>query len=287
METNTNTKEEIDLIYLVRAAKKGIIDFVNWIFSFTWKNGIVLLLLSGIGAGIGFTIFNIKKPVYLSELAIAHQRFDNDQCFEIINDLAKLSGKDDLLSKKLKISAEMAREIKSLSYEPINPRLLKIYGDSVEVKYPFKVIAEVYSQNILDTLQSKLMKYLEENDYGVKRKELEKEYLEKYASKLKNEILSIDTLKQLVNKSIEHKNMGNGVLIDEPIDPVKISQRAVELVNAELKIKERQKLNDSFELIVGFNGGVVKTSNVLMSSIYGFFGGYIFGLIFLYRRQKK
>lgn len=287
MENNSPVKEEIDLIYLLRATRDGITTFINWIINFSIKNILVLLVFMAIGGGIGFGVFNVKKEVYISDLSIAHNRFDNDQCFELINNLTKLNGKEDLLSKKLGITREMAAEIKSLSYEPINPRVSKIYNDSVEVRYPFKVIAEVYNQNILDTLQRKIMQYLETNEYGVKRKELEKEYLEDYEQKLKNEIQAIDTLKRLVNQSIAHKNMGNGVIIDEPIDPVKISQRAVELYNAQLKTKEKQKLNDSFELIVGFNGGVRKTANVLMSSVYGVLAGYLIGLMLLYRRSKS
>ncbi len=287
MENNSPVKEEIDLIYLLRATRDGSTTFINWSINFSIKNILVLLVFMAIGGGIGFGVFNVKKEVYISDLSIAHNRFDNDQCFELINNLTKLNGKEDLLSKKLGITREMAAEIKSLSYEPINPRVSKIYNDSVEVRYPFKVNAEVYSQNILDTLQRKIMQYLETNEYGVKRKELEKEYLEDYEQKLKNEIQAIDTLKRLVNQSIAHKNMGNGVIIDEPIDPVKISQRAVELYNAQLKTKEKQKLNDSFELIVGFNGGVRKTANVLMSSIYGVLAGYLIGLMLLYRRSKS
>ncbi len=286
MESNKSIKEEIDLIYLLRATRDGISNFINWIISFSIKNSLLLIVFMAIGGGIGFGVFNVKKEVYVSDLSIAHNRFDNDQCFELINNLSKLNGKEELVAKALGINKEMAAEIKSLSYEPINPRVSKIYNDSVEVRYPFKVIAEVYSQKVLDTLEKRIMSYLETNAYGVKRKELEKDYLTKYEEKLKNEIQAIDTLKRLVNQSIAHKNLGNGVIIDEPIDPVKISQRAVELYNAQLKTQEKQQLNDSFELIVGFNGGVRKTANVLMSSIYGALGGYLIGLIILYRRSK-
>ena len=280
-------KGDIDLLYILSSIKNGVSDLINWTINTTIKKIVVVIIFVATGLGIGFLVFSFKKPVYISDLTIAHTRFDNDQCFELVNNLTKLNGVPDQTSKVLNISSEMANEIKGIFYQPINPRTTKLYNDSALVIIPFKISVEVYTPGVLDTLQQKLMNYLESNDYGVKRKMLKKAYLEQYEQKIKNEILAIDTLKNIVNQSIKHKNQGNGVLIDEPIDPVKISQRSVELINAELKIKEQQQLNNSFELMVGFNGGVRKTANLMLSMFYGFLVGYLFALIWIYRREKK
>lgn len=282
-----NTKEEIDLIYILRSIKNGVANFFTWVINTTFKKLLLVLLFAGIGAGIGFLMFTVKKPMYVSDLTINHTRFDNDQCFELINNLTKLNGKEKQLSKILKMDEKMLLEVKSISYEPLNARVTKIFNDSTEVMLPFKVYVEVYDPIVLDSLQNSIMNYLETNEYGVKRKQLQKDYLTKYSAKIKNEIQAVDTLKRLVNQSIIHKNMGNGVVIDEPIDPVRISQRTIELCNAELKIEELKELNSSFELMVGFNGGVLKTANLMLSLFYGFIFGYVFCLIWLYRRELK
>lgn len=282
-----NNKEEIDLIYVLRSIKNGVSNFFSWIINTTLKKILFVIVFAGIGTGIGFLTFTYKKPMYVSDLTINHTRFDNDQCYELINNLTKLNGKEKQLSKVLKMDEKMLLEVKSISYEPLNARVTKIYNDSADVMLPFKVFVEVYDPVVLDSLQSSIMYYLESNEYGVKRKELQKDYLTKYSEKIKNELKSVDTLKHLVNESIIHKNMGNGVVIDEPIDPVRISQRNIELCNAELKIEELKELNNSFELIVGFNGGVLKTANLMLSLSYGFIFGYIICLIWLYRRELK
>lgn len=282
-----NTKEEIDLIYILRSVKNSFSNFFTWVLNTTLKKFLIVILFAGIGASIGFLMFTVKKPMYVSDLTINHTRFDNDQCFELINNLTKLNGKEKQLSKVLKMDEKMLLEVKSISYEPLNARVTKIFNDSTKVMLPFKVYVEVYDPSVLDSLQNSLMNYLESNEYGVKRKQLQEDYLTKYSAKIKNEILAVDTLKRLVNQSIIHKNMGNGVVIDEPIDPVRISQRTIELCNAELKIEELKELNSSFELMVGFNGGVLKTANLMLSLFYGFVFGYILCLIWIYRRELK
>lgn len=281
-----NTQEEIDLVYVLRSIKNGFTGFFSWIINTTLKKIFIVLLFAGIGTGIGFLTFTYKKPLYVSDLTIDHTRFDNDQCYELINNLTKLNGKEKQLSKLLKLNENILVNVKSITFQPLNARVTKIFNDSSEVILPFKVLVEVYDPVVLDSLQKGIMNYLETNEYGVKRKAIKKDYLDKYAERIKHEILSVDTLKHLVNESIIHKNMGNGVVIDEPIDPVRISQRALELYNAELKVVEMKEMNNSFELMVGFNGGVLKTANLLLSLFYGFAYGYVICLIWLYRKEK-
>jgi hypothetical protein len=280
-------KEDIDLISILRNIKNGVINLFNWVYTTSVNKFLILLVFISLGVGLGFLTFNIKKPIYLSDLTISHIRFDNDQCYELVNNLTKLKGKEAQLAKILKTDVKIMQEVRSITFQPINPRVSKIFNDSVMVMQPFKILAEVYDPSVFDTLESSIMNYLETNEYGVRRKLIKKDYLEKFEEKIKKEILSIDTLKRIVYQSIAQKNTGNGIIIDEPIDPVKISQKAMELYNTQLKTNEDLILNNSFELIVGFNGGVPKTANMPLSMFYGFLVGYLVGLLWLFRRQKK
>ena len=282
-----NNKEEIDLINVIRNIKDGVVNFFRWVIKTTIKKFFVLLVFISIGAGLGFSVFSVKNPVYISDLTISHTRFNNDQCYELIDALTELSGDAKQLSKILKIDRSIAQKIKKIHYQPLNARVTKIFNDSALVMLPFKIVVEAYDPLVYDSLQAQLMNYLETNEYGVKRKQIDEEYWSGFDAKIKEEIKSVDTLKRIVNESIKRKNVGNGVVIDEPIDPVKISIRTIELQNAHLKVNEKLKLNNSFELMIGFNGGVEKSADILLSMIYGFLAGYIIGLIFLYAREQK
>ncbi len=283
----SNAKEEIDLISMLAGIKNGIARFFSWIYHNTLQNLIVVILFSLIGAGIGFSVFSIKRPIYISELTISHIRFTNDQCFELINNLTKLNGDDRLMSQMLKMDIASVQKVKSITYLPLSTRTNKLYSDSASYVFPFKVSAEVYDPSVLDSLQSKIMSYLESNQYGIKRKQIDKQSIQKYIDKLSKEMNDVDSLKKIVNQSILHKNSGNGVMIDEPIDPVKITQKAVELFDSQLKLEKQLAINESFELMMGFNGGVQLTADITLSIVSGILYGYLFSLIFLFIRRKK
>lgn len=282
-----NNKEEIDLISVIINIKNGIAGFFKWVIKTTIKKIPIVLIFVIIGVGLGFSFYNVKKPVFISELTVSHTRFNNDQCYELIDNLTQLNGKYVPLAKILKTDLATISKVKNMTYQPLNARVTKIFNDSALVMLPFKIIVEAYDASVYDTLQPILMNYLESNEFGVRRKQIDFEYWTNFEAKLQKEIKSVDSLKQIVNESIKRKNVGNGVLIDEPIDPVKISVRTIELQNAQLKVNEKLKLNNSFEVLVGFNGGVEKTADVLMSMIYGFLAGYLLSLIWLYAREQK
>ncbi|MBK7312087.1 MAG: hypothetical protein IPI93_15220 [Sphingobacteriaceae bacterium] len=283
----TNTPEEIDLLYVLRNITKGTSNLFNWLFNTTVKHFILLTLFVLGGMGLGFSVFSVKQPVYTSEITISHIRFNNDQCYELINNLTELSGNHEKISKTLKLDMATAMKIKKFMFEPLSTRYSRIFSDSASVITPFKVEVEVYDPSIYDTLQAQIMNYLETNEYGVKRKLIDAEYWNNFSNRVEKEVESIDTLRALVNQSIKQKNFGSGVVIDQPIDPVKISQRSIELQNAQLKAQEKIKLNNSFELVLGFNGGIEKTADVILSMMFGAAAGYLIGLLWLYIRQKR
>jgi hypothetical protein len=283
----TNTPEEIDLLYVLRNIGKGISNLFKWIFNTTLKQFLVLTLFVLLGIGLGFAVFSIKRPVYRSEMTISHVRLNNDQCYELIHNLSEIVGNNSQVAKTLKLDEASAAQIKKFIFLPLNNRYGRIFADSASVITPFKVEVEVYDPSVYDTLETQIMNYLETNEYSVKRKLIDLNYWTSFEKKVIKEIESIDTLRKLVNQSIKEKNYGSGVVIDQPIDPVKISQRMIELQNAQLEAIGKLKLNNSFELVLGFNGGVEKTANVIFTMLYGAIAGYLLGLLWIYIRQRR
>jgi hypothetical protein len=282
-----NTPEEIDLLYVLRNIVVGISNLFKWIFNATAKHFLLVMLFVLLGIGLGFGVFSIKRPVYISDLTIAHQRLNDDQCYELIHNLTVLSGKAERISKVLKLDLATAGKIKKFLFEPLSTRYTRIFSDSASVILPFKVVVEVYDPSVYDTLQTHIMNYLETNEYGVRRKQLDVDYWVDFEKRVGKEIESIDTLRKLVNQSIKEKSYGNGVVIDQPVDPVRISERAIILHNTQLKARQKIKMNNSFEVVQGFNGGVEKTADVILSMFYGAIFGYLLGLLWIYIRQKK
>jgi uncharacterized protein YneF (UPF0154 family) len=279
-------KDEIDLVSVFDSIKKAILGFVHWIqhlIQVSINNIKIMLLFVSIGVGISVGIFFTKKPVYTSTLSMSHTRLNNGQCMELINGLTKTPDKNKALSQKLNISADMATQIKDISCK-LEGNLANI--DSLTKISDFKIEVKVYDFSILDSLETKILNFLESNEYARKRKVLDRAYLDNLEDKTKKQIIAIDSLKTIVEKSILPRSIGNGIILGESIDPVKVYQESMSLYQTELRISKDRELNNSFEVIVGFSTAV-PTANLLMNIIIGLFSGYIIGLIWVLRKKTE
>ena len=236
-----------------------------------------------IGSAIGYGLFKLSPIVYESELTLSHKRMTNGQCIDIIYNLSKSTKAKDELAKKLKIDLATAKKIKSIYYKPLNNSSAQ---DSLHKISDFKIEVKVYDKEILDSLETKLISFLESNEYASKRKEMNRLYLEKLEERIKTQIVSIDSLKEIVDKSIIPKSLGNGIIMGESIDPVKVYQESMNLYQSQLKINNEKELNNSFEIVVGFHSAT-PTSSTVNNMLLGIFIGYVIGIIWVWRREKK
>lgn len=286
-----NTSEEIDLISVYTSIKNGFLNLmrsISYLFSFSIKNIVPLLLFIIVGAGISIGMFYLKRPVYVAELTVSHIRLNNSECYAYMNNLTKNNVYDPaILAEKLGIGIEIAKHIKSISCKALNESLEKNYKDSAFVLFPFKIEVSSYSNSIFDSLQKGLLNYLESNKFATKRKIINREYLDKYDERLKGEIIAIDSLKLIVDKSILPRNNGNGIILGEPIDPVKVYQTGMDLYQTQLRIEEQRELNNSFEIMVDFPKRAFEVSNLFIYIITSVILSYLIGLIWLFRRVKN
>lgn len=276
--------EEIDLLIILRSIKRGFLNvflYIQELISLSFRNKKTLLAFIIVGVGIGAGLFFIKKPVFASSLTLSHTRIDNIQCADLVNSLSKIPNMDSVLSKKLKIDIKTAKEIKSIAYKSLN----KIEeNDSLLKLADFKIEVQVYNPSILDSLQKKILMFLESNEYATKRKEINKLYLDRIEEKLKSEIIAVDSLKHIVDKSILPRSMGNGIILGESVDPVKVYQEGMKLYQSQLEINQAKELNNSFEIIVGFSPAI-PTSSLIFNVLVGFILSLLSGIVWI--KNKK
>jgi hypothetical protein len=285
MSDNKN-KEEIDLISIFSTIKKGFVNLINkayrlYQYSILHIKTLSIFVLTG--AIVGYGLFKLSPTVYESDLTLSHKRMTNGQCLDIINNLSQSAKTKEELAKKLNIDLNTAKKIKKIYYKPLNNSSA---NDSLLKLSDFKIEVEVYDKSILDSLQPKIISFLESNEYAAKRKEMNRIYLDKLEERIKNQIISIDSLRKIVDKSIIPKSLGNGIIMGESIDPVKVYQESLNLYQSQLKIANDKELNNSFEIVVGFHSAI-PTSSTLNNMLLGGILGYIAGIIWLWRRNKK
>jgi hypothetical protein len=282
---DNNNKDEIDLISIFSTIKKAFSNLINKTYSLFQYSILHIKFLSIyilIGAATGYGLFKLSPIVYQSDLTLSHKRLTNGQCIDIIENLSKSSNKKEELSKKLNIDLNVANKIKNIYYKPLNNSSV---NDSLLKLSDFKIEVKVYDKNILDSLQPKIISFLESNEYATKRKKMNRLYLDKLEDRIKNQIISIDSLRKIVDKSIIPKSLGNGIIMGESIDPIKVYQESLNLYQSQLRISNDKELNDSFEIVVGFSPAI-PTSSTLNNMLLGGILGYLAGLIWLWRKVR-
>lgn len=286
-------QEDIDLLYVFKGLKSGIVYFlksIKWLIDYSIKKIIPLSVFIVLFSSLGLGLYFLTTPYYKSDMSISHIRFENDYCFEMVKDLGSyIDGNgNSTLSRVLAISPKYAKEIKSIKYIPLNLNIARRYADSSSVILPFKVEVEIYDNEILDSLQKGILNYFESNEYASKIKELDEELLIKTEQRLKKEISSIDSLKNIVDQSIIPRSTGNGIVFGEPVDPVSVYKQSMEMHEKEIRLSKQKRLNNSFEVRVGFTKSAKKASEgKLIFILSGMLAGYIIGLLYLSRKKTQ
>ncbi len=282
--------EEVDvngIFTLIKSFFASIFGGIANLVKFSLNNLVKLTVFSVLGIAIGIGIFFLMKPIYTTHIAISSKRLDNDHCSMLIQTLEDLNDHKenvDVVAQKLNITTEMAREIKNIEFEEYNSKMGKRFKDSVSVYAPFKVLVKVYNNGILDSLEKGIVSYLENNEYALKRKKISEEGLQLLRVDINKEITSLDSLKKIVNKSIVPQSTGTGIILGQPINPVDVYQKAIDLFSNKLNVQEKLALNNSIEVLESFTKFTKPTwPKLWLNILLGAIGGYLLGFIFTYK----
>lgn len=293
MKSTSDTNEEVSVRQIISSVKKGIISFCIFIWNgilFTLKNFRIFVITITIGTGIGFGIYFLIKPVYITYLTLVSYRLSNDHCAQLIGTLHELADDEEnapVLGKLLNLTTEEAEQINAIEYRNLNEKMEKIYGDSVLKNLPFTVRVEVHDTSILDKLQTGIVNYIENNEYGVKRKKLALENLELMRAEVRRNLKQLDSLKETVEQSIIPRGTGTGIIFGEPIDPINVYNKAIDMYRGELKIREEIALLSNIEVMENFTKFVKPDwPKLWLNLLLGAIGGYLLGIIWIFNFRK-
>ena len=104
----------------------------------------------------------------------------------------------------------------------------------------------------VDTIQQGVVNYLENVPYALKRKEARIQSLQSLNATLDNRMVSLDSIRKLVSQSIVPRSQGQGIILGEPIDPVKIYNTEMAYYKERLRIEEDLKLIDNIQVLQPF-----------------------------------
>jgi hypothetical protein len=291
------TDDEISLKQVFRSIKNALATFFLAIWKvclFTAKHYKTFSATLAIGLIVAYIVYLLLlwfKPIYTSKLILTSYRLTNDICHQIISTLEELADDEDnapMLAKILNLSEKEAEQIHDIWYGNLNEKIEKLYKDSVAMNLPFIVHVEVYDTAILDKLQRGIVNYLENNEFAAKRKILARQTLDSLKAEVHRNVKQLDSLKKTVEQSIIPRSSGTGIILGEPIHPVSIYDKAIEMYRSKLKIQEDIALLTNVEVIEGFVKFIKpEWPKLWLNLLLGGIGGYLLGLIWIFNFRKK
>ena len=254
MSEQRQNNAEIDLYYFFKplgTVFKKIGNSLDYAFRKIQTNKLGFIIIVLLITLAGFSLRYFIEPSYRTEGIFVSNILPGKYCSILLQNLNKSRGVDNLaLAHQLKIDNAAARDIQSISMSNMRDTFLVDRRDSMLSL--FKITLTLQSMDHLDTIQSGLVKYLENNEYAVKRKEAKRKALYAMKENLNYKLQSLDSLKKLINSSILPRSEGKGIILGEPIDPVSVYQTEINYFREQLNIDQSLATIDNIEIIQPF-----------------------------------
>lgn len=267
--------DEIDLIELtIKIAK--FFKKQRWVF--------ITFILTGVS--IGLLYHYIKPAVYESKMILQSDVLTesySNRATESFKGLIKEKNWKTLASR-LSITEADAANIKKIEINFIKNEDAKegIVRQGVLYKNTSNNIivnAEVYNTEITPKLQDGIVSFLQNIDFVKVRVRQRQVYYSNLVAKIKEEINSLDSLKDKLFQGKTVYAKGVEIMV---LDPTKIHSEIVDLTKQKLEYENSLELVESIQVVEGF-ATFSKVTNPKLSVVLiaGVVGGFFIGLLFI------
>jgi len=256
---------------------RGIGGLISYLFHLALRNSRIIFYSVFLGVVLSLTnFFFIEQHKYKTSLILVSNLLSDEFCGSLVETLHELSREKnyDILSEKLKLSLDITKKIKSISYI----KYQSVAPKDTMIGSPFSIQVVVYDNSILDTLQTSLISYLENNEYALKRKSVRNEILKDFSVKMERDLSDLDTI-------VKKASVG---LISSGLDPIETYKKVISVHYEKFLMKERIALLNNFDVIAGFTKFKKPSSPRLLRDavVLGFVFGW-FGMFYCMYVEKK
>ena len=255
-ETTPRRNDEIDLLYFLRplynigrSAGRSFAAYLS-ILNKTKYFAIAILILV---TAIGFSLRYILPKAYKTEGLFVSHVLPSSYCGMMIarlDELKRAGGNENIIAQQMQISEDAVRDLRSISFSEMSEAVFSNKNDTVAAL--FKIELVVNKMVHLDSIENGVLNYLENSDYSRRRMQAKRVSLVALKEDLRRRVLSLDTLKGIVNNSVVPRAQGQGIILGEPLNPVLVYEAENKFYNSELKVNEDLALLDNVEVIQPF-----------------------------------
>lgn len=275
--------------YISLEAVKGIFlnifsilaAFISFIFSSIKRYLLLLVLFTLIGLLAGYMYHLFSPAYYKAEMIVQHNELTTKTYDQIIGGLNNLISSESYsgLAAELKIPEQSARKISLIETVSINNEPLTKDTSTKKIR-SFKIGVLLSDNTIIDTLQSALVKYINNTPFLRNLKEGQKKIYNERLSIIEKELKRLDTLKEKYNRYLLTSKTSITFYNNE-FDPAGIYDQSIKLSDQKEAIL--RWLNDESEavsVIDGFKTPFTPQSQKLRDiMLSGLLSGLLIGLL--------
>jgi hypothetical protein len=247
------------------------------------KQIILIICFTILGALAGGLFYSLARPFYKTEMVLTSRALSNEYCKYLINNLNE---NPDVFTERLHVNAATAQQIAEIEYAKFDPKM-KESKDSLSSGMPFKIKLTVYNPSVIDTLETSIINFLENNEYALKRRQIELANNKKMMGKLQSELLKLDSLKSLIAKKLGSKEEVSGIIVGNQVDPVNAYNTSLSLYRQELQISSDLMIPENINVIEGFTRKNQPSLSLMIYLIEGFLLGFICSFLIALRIEKR
>lgn len=248
----SNSSDEFDVelyaqqIYRIfkKAISKVIGPFIKTITSVK-----VLVIWAIVAAALIFGLKQITPEVYKADFIVKPLKSADESCMNMLWDLDVLTSNRDLsaLSSVLKMEESALEKLSGIEFKPFRRKVeidYKSVSDSVDY---ILITLSAADPVVLEPAQNAVVAFLENNPIYKERLALNTAYLEKLRAKILKDVVSLDSVKNVVLEQAVPR--GNGVIYGTPPDVLRVYESAIGLYGNQLRINTQLAEQSSFEIL--------------------------------------
>ena len=257
--------DEIDLIEVFQKLGNWIINIFKWfinllyrILLFFIRRAILIGIIIIIAVAFGFYQYKTSDRYYSSSLEAYSNAMSSIDMINYINNLYALFEENDTtaLKSKLKLSSSELEQVKNIKAykvidydkdgvtDKIDFEEKALSSDTIVSMKRFVIKVEVYNQDIIPTIQDRVVNFINTNDYITKLNTIRRRQLSELMDKINLEMNVLDSLKKTEYfKKDESITPKSGQLLI-------MNEKTTQLYHPQIiaMYKERQNLESELEL---------------------------------------
>ncbi|AMM52357.1 hypothetical protein TH61_15795 [Rufibacter sp. DG15C] len=198
--TPSESGEYIDIFSLLRS----FFRFIGVLIQVVFRNILLVLACLIVAVGIAFYEYKSRTPYYISEMVVTTGALDPMISSVLLERLsADIEDQSpEFLARKLHISPSAAGQISSIGAIELPPTNLTNYYDSLGIRaQPIVFSVTVRNPIYFDTVQTALVRYVEENQFFKQYKQSHEQRITSFISRIDRDIAQLDSVKLAVIRS--------------------------------------------------------------------------------------